>query len=73
MDSLLWSARMMVGVGFLMLFLTSLQGWGMVGIIAFWGTGWCGTASRVKAPFTILALRRFLAISSWARIDCAAT
>ena len=35
MDSRLWSARVMVGVGFLMLLLTSLQGWGMVGIIAF--------------------------------------
>jgi hypothetical protein len=36
MDARLWSAKVMVGVGFLMLLLTSLQGWGMVGIIAFW-------------------------------------
>ena len=39
MDSRLWSAKVMVGVGFLMLLLTSLQGWGMVGIIAFWAQG----------------------------------
>jgi hypothetical protein len=35
MDSGLWSAKVMVGVGLLMLLLTSLQGWGMVGIVAF--------------------------------------
>jgi hypothetical protein len=33
MDSRLWSAKVMVAVGFLMLLLTSLQGWGMVGIL----------------------------------------
>jgi hypothetical protein len=39
MDARLWSAKVMVGVGLLMLLLTSLQGWGMVGIIAFWAQG----------------------------------
>lgn len=33
----MWSPRVLVAVGFLMLLLTSLQGWGMVGIIAFHG------------------------------------
>jgi hypothetical protein len=37
MASRLWLAEVMVGVGFLMLLLTSLQGWSMVGIIAFAG------------------------------------
>ena len=39
MEPRLWSAKVMVGVGFLMLLLTSLQGWGMVGIIVFWAEG----------------------------------
>ena len=34
MHTRLWSPRVMVVVGFLMLLLTSLQGWGMVGVIA---------------------------------------
>lgn len=33
----MWSPRALVGIGFLMLLLTSLQGWGMVGIIAVTG------------------------------------
>ncbi len=31
----MWSPRVLVGIGFLLLLLTSLQGWGMVGILAF--------------------------------------
>lgn len=31
----MWSPRTLVGIGFLMLLFTALQGWGMVGIIAF--------------------------------------
>jgi hypothetical protein len=30
--SRLWSGEMLVGVGFVMLLLTALQGWGMVGV-----------------------------------------
>jgi hypothetical protein len=36
MNSRLWSPKVMVAVGFLMLLLTSVQGWGMVGLIALW-------------------------------------
>ena len=36
MHARLWSPKVMVAVGFLMLLLTSLQGWGMVGVIAWW-------------------------------------
>jgi hypothetical protein len=34
MHSRFWSPRVMVAVGFLMLLLNSLQGWGMVGVVA---------------------------------------
>jgi len=55
-----------------MLLLTSLQGWGLVGIIAFWAR-MVRNASRVQAPSQSWSLRRISGHFFWAPIDCAAT
>jgi hypothetical protein len=64
MDSRLWSAKVMVGVGFLMLLLTSLQGWGMVGIIAFGAQGGEELLHELKRLHNLGLSGGFLAISS---------
>jgi len=63
MDSRLWLAKVMVGVGFLMLLLTSLQGWGMVGIIAFWTPGGEELLHELKRLHNLGLSGGFLAIS----------
>ena len=56
--------RLMVGIGFLMLLLTSLQGWGMVGIIAFWGQGGADLLHELKRLHNLGLSGGFLALSS---------
>jgi len=62
MESRLWAAKVMVGVGFLMLLLTSLQGWGMVGIIAFWAEGRPELLDELKRLHNLGLSGGFLAI-----------
>ncbi len=54
MDSRLWSAKVMTAVGFLMLLLTSLQGWGMIGMIAFWSHRAFSLPARTTNTLTIM-------------------
>jgi hypothetical protein len=63
MDSRLWLAKVMVGVGFLMLLLTSLQGWGMVGIVAFWAQGGAELLHELKRLHNLGLTGGLLAIS----------
>ena len=63
MRSRLWSAKVMVGVGFLMVLLTSLQGWGMVGIIAFWAPGGTELLHELKRLHNLGLSGGLLAIS----------
>jgi hypothetical protein len=64
MDSRSTSARVMVGVGFLMLLLTSLQGWGMVGIIAFRAQGGEELLHELKRLHNLGLSGGFLAVAS---------
>ena len=66
MDSRFWSAKVMVGIGFLMLLMTSLQGWGMVGIIVFWAQGGGRLAARVQAASQSWPHRRASGSCQWA-------
>jgi hypothetical protein len=59
----LWSAQVMVGVGFLTLLLTSLQGWGMVAIIAFCAPGGAELLHELKRLHNLGLSGGFLAIS----------
>ena len=63
MDARIWSAKVMVGVGFLMLLLTSLQGWGMVGIIAFWAPSGAELLHELKRLHNLGLSGGLLAIS----------
>jgi len=58
-----WSPRVLVGVGFLMLLLTSLQGWGMVGIIAVTGSGRPELLGELRRLHNLGLSGGFLAIS----------
>jgi hypothetical protein len=58
-----WSPRVLVGIGFLMLLLTSLQGWGMVGIIALTGSGRSELLGELKRLHNLGLSGGFLAIS----------
>jgi hypothetical protein len=60
----LWSAKVMVGVGFLMLLLASLQGWGMVVIIAFWPHGGAELLHELRRLHNLGLSGGFLAVSS---------
>jgi hypothetical protein len=64
MHTRLWSPRAMVGIGFLMLLLTSLQGWGMVGVIAFWTQNVPELLPELKRLHNLGLSGGFLAISS---------
>lgn len=57
------SARVLVAVGFLMLLLTSLQGWGMVGIIAFLGEEQSALLQELRRLHNLGLSGGFLAIS----------
>lgn len=59
----MWSPRVLVAVGFLMLLLTSLQGWGMVGIIAFLGEGRSELLQELRRLHNLGLSGGFLAIS----------
>lgn len=59
-----WSAETLVGVGFLMLLLTSLQGWGMVGVIAFGGQQGSELLQDLKRLHNLGLTGSFLAICS---------
>ena len=59
----LWSPRVLVGVGFLMLLLTSLQGWGMGGIIAFTDPGRPELLDELRRLHNLGLSGGFLAIS----------
>ena len=59
----MWSPRMLVGIGFLMLLLTSLQGWGMVGILAFTGSGRPELLNELRRLHNLGLSGGFLAIS----------
>jgi hypothetical protein len=63
MNSRLWSAKVMVVVGFFMLLMTSLQGWGMVGIIAFWAQDGAELLHEFKRLHNLGLSGGFLAIS----------
>jgi hypothetical protein len=63
MDSRTSLAKVMVGVGFLMLLLTSLQGWGMVGIIALSVQGGVELLHELKRLHNLGLSGGFLAIS----------
>lgn len=54
---------MLVAVGFLMLLLTSLQGWGMVGIIAFLGEEQSALLQELRRLHNLGLSGGFLAIS----------
>jgi hypothetical protein len=54
---------MLVGIGFLMLLLTSLQGWGMVGIIAFASPGRSEILDELRRLHNLGLSGGFLAIS----------
>src|SRR5439155_2045748 len=55
--------RVLVGVGFLMLLLTSLQGWGMVAIIAAAGEGQTPLLQELKRLHNLGLTGGFLAIA----------
>ena len=59
----MWSPRVLVAVGFLMLLLTSLQGWGMVGIIAFLGEDHAALLQELRRLHNLGLSGGFLAIS----------
>ena len=59
----MWTPRVLVAVGFLMLLLTSLQGWGMVGIIAFLGDGYAELLLESRRLHNLGLSGGFLAIS----------
>jgi hypothetical protein len=63
MDCQLRLAKVMVGIGFLMVLLTSLQGWGMVGIIAFWAQDGAELVHELKRLHNLGLSGGFLAIS----------
>ena len=56
-------AHVLVGIGFLMLLLTSLQGWGMVGIIAVAAEGHAALLQELKRLHNLGLTGGFLAIS----------
>jgi hypothetical protein len=58
-----WSPRVLVGIGFLMLLLISLQGWGMVGIIAVTGSGRSELLGELRRLHNLGLSGGFLAIS----------
>ena len=62
--SRIWSAETLVRVGFLMLLLTSLQGWGMVGVIAFGGQERAELLHELKRLHNLGLTGSFLAICS---------
>lgn len=62
--SRLWSAETLVSVGFLMLLLTALQGWGMVGVIALDGPDRAALMSELKRLHNLGLTGSFLAICS---------
>ncbi len=61
----MWSPRVLVAVGFLMLLLTSLQGWGMVGIIAFVDERQSQPLLHAVAPSYSSAKRSSAASAHW--------
>jgi hypothetical protein len=62
-DASLWTPRVLVGMGFVMLFLTSLQGWGMVGIISFAGQTYGDLLVELKRLHNLGLSGSFMAIS----------
>jgi hypothetical protein len=63
MNSRLWSANVMVGIGFLILLLASLQGWGMVGIIVFRPQNHLDLLQELKRLHNLGLSGGFLAVS----------
>jgi hypothetical protein len=64
MHSRSWSPKLMVAVGFLMVLLTSLQGWAMVGVIALWARHVPELLPELKRLHNLGLSGGFLAISS---------
>jgi len=62
-NSKLQPPRVLVGVGFLMLLLTSLQGWGMVAIIAAAGEGQTPLLQELKRLHNLGLTGGFLAVA----------
>lgn len=60
----LWPAPMMVAVGFLMLLLTSLEGWGMVAVIAVGEAGHADLLHELKRLHNLGLTGGFLAVCS---------
>lgn len=62
MNSMLQPARMLIAVGFLMLLLTSLQGWAMVGVIAVAGESQATLLHELKRLHNLGLSGGFLAL-----------
>jgi hypothetical protein len=62
--SRLWSGEMLVSVGFVMLLLTALQGWGMVGVIVLDGQNGAALLAELKRLHNLGLAGGFLAVCS---------